>query len=208
MAFPMKSHYLVIEGNIGSGKTSLAKIIASKYNRIPVLEEFADNTFLPQFYKDPDRFAFPLELSFLAERYRQLKKLLSEAGQSGQAIVSDYLFDKSLVFASVNLREEELELYRRFYDIIHSFLPRPDLVVYLHKSIPHLQHNIKKRGRSYEGEISDQYLRQLQDGYHRFFAAGVAPEIMMIDTDDLDFIGQPAHLSKLLTKIFNNSVTN
>lgn len=202
----MKSHYLVIEGNIGSGKTSLAKIIAAKYNRRLVLEEFADNTFLPQFYKNPERFAFPLELSFLAERYGQLKKLLTEAGQAGQPIVSDYLFDKSLVFASVNLQKVELELYRRFYDIIHSFLPKPDRVVYLHKSIPHLQKNIKKRGRTYEGEISDQYLLQLQEGYQRFFAGKGEQEVLVIDTDDLDFIRQPAHLSKLLTKIFNNSV--
>lgn len=198
----MKNKFLVIEGNIGSGKTSLAKIIASKYNRKLVLEEFADNTFLPQFYQNPDRFAFPLELSFLAERYGQLKNLLGDSNTVGQAIVSDYLFDKSMLFAEINLNKDELELYTRFYEIVLPFLPQPDLVIYLHKSIPLLQRNISKRGRKYEGDIPDAYLLKLQEAYLRFFKDRKQPVIKIIDTDELDFIHNAAHLEKLLFEIF------
>jgi deoxyguanosine kinase len=201
----MKNSYLVIEGNIGSGKTSLAKIIAAKYNRKLVLEEFADNTFLPQFYKNPERFAFPLELSFLAERYGQLRNLLNEATKSGQPIVSDYLFEKSLIFAGINLDKDEWELYQKFYHIIRETLPKPDLVIYLHKSIPHLKKNISMRGRVYENEISDDYLARLEEGYHKFFREITQPEIKIIDTDEIDFINHPGHLEKLLAQIFKGA---
>jgi deoxyguanosine kinase len=199
-----KNKFLVIEGNIGSGKTSLARIIANKYNRQLLLEEFADNTFLPQFYQNPERFAFPLELSFLAERYGQLKSLLSDPTFKEQQIVSDYLFDKSLIFASITLTKHELDLYKRFFEIILPALPKPDLVIYLDKSIPNLQQNIKKRGRNYETEIPDEYLSKLHTSYQLFFQSTKTPEIRIIDTNNIDFIHNPAHLENLLTKIFDN----
>jgi len=199
----MSAGYLVIEGNIGSGKTSLARIISEKYNRKLVLEEFAENTFLPQFYKNPERYAFPLELSFLAERYGQLKNLFDESVASGQPVVSDYLFEKSLIFAEINLNKDEMVLYKRFYDIIHASLPSPDLIIYLHKSVPNLKKNIRNRGRHYESEIPDEYLLKLENGYRIFFTTKDKPEIRIIDTDNIDFIHHPGHLEQLLAQIFN-----
>lgn len=200
----LNNHYLVIEGNIGSGKTSLAKIISAKFNRRLLLEEFADNTFLPQFYKNPERFAFPLELSFLAERYGQLKNMVTHPAFQNQPIVSDYFFEKSLIFASTTLNKHELDLYKRFFDIIQPSLPKPDLVIFLSKSINRLQENIKKRGRSYENEITDEYLFKLQENYTYFFGKSGMPDLKIIDTNEIDFIENPAHLENLLAKIFEN----
>lgn len=200
----MKTHFLAIEGNIGSGKTSLARIISAKYNRRLLLEEFAENTFLPQFYRNPDQFAFPLELSFLAGRYNQIKNIADVLKSSGQPIVSDYLFNKSLVFANITLNDHELELYKRFYDIILPLLPKPDLVVYLKKSVPQLQQNIRKRGRNYENEIRDEYLLKIENSYKQFFDDLKEPSVMVVDTDQVDFINNPAHLENLLGRIFNN----
>jgi len=198
----MNNSYLVIEGNIGSGKTSLARIISEKYNRKLILEEFADNTFLPQFYQDPERYAFPLELSFLAERYGQLKKLFDEHLNTGQPVVSDYLFEKSFIFAGITLKKEEMDLYNRFYEIIRASLPRPGLVVYLHKSVPNLQKNIRLRGRPYEKEIPDDYLARLESGYMKYFEGKNQPEVRIINTDEVDFVHHPAHLEELLAQIF------
>ena len=158
--------YIAIEGNIGAGKTSLAKIFSGIYNTDLVLEEFADNTFLPQFYENPERFAFPLEMSFLAERYQQLKARQDSAEKNGKVLISDYLFEKSMFFANVNLKGNELDLFRKFFELINKNLKRPDLILFLNKSVSELQKNISKRGRSYEQNIPDNYLESITRQYH------------------------------------------
>ena len=143
----MRFNYIVVEGNIGSGKTTLAHLLAKRYQCDIILEEFADNTFLPQFYKEPKRFAFPLELSFLAERYQQLEKCFGNRTGHLYGVVSDYLFDKSRLFAKINLPQKEYSLYRKFFNIMEIDIPKPELVIYLKRSIEDLKSNISKRGR-------------------------------------------------------------
>ena len=190
--------YIVVEGNIGSGKTTLANMISKNYDRELILEEFADNTFLPQFYNQPDRYAFPLELSFLAERYNQLKKKLAQLPE--QRFVSDYLFEKSLLFAKVNLKEEEFDLYQKFYDLLVNDIPKPDLIIYLDKDISNLQANIEKRGRAFEKDISDKYLQQIHDGYTQIFQ-NPNLNVIKIESDELDFVKNEMHFKKVISKI-------
>ena len=190
--------YIVVEGNIGSGKTTLANMISKNYDRELILEEFADNTFLPQFYNQPDRYAFPLELSFLAERYNQLKKKLAQLPE--QRFVSDYLFEKSLLFAKVNLKEEEFDLYQKFYDLLVNDIPKPDLIIYLDKDIGNLQANIEKRGRAFEKDISEKYLHQIHDGYSQIFQ-NPNLNVIKIESDELDFVKNEMHFKKVINKI-------
>ena len=156
-------NYIVIEGNIGAGKTSLAEKLASELNARIVLEQFADNPFLPQFYKDRERYAFPLELFFVAERFQQLKDTLSKQDLFNPKTVADYIFIKSLLFARVNLSDEEFKLYQRLFHFINSTLPEPDVFVFLHCEVQRLQKNISKRGRDYEKNITDDYLMSIQN---------------------------------------------
>jgi len=190
--------YIVVEGNIGSGKTTLAKMISQEHKRELILEEFADNTFLPQFYNQPERYAFPLELSFLAERYHQLKKKLTELPH--QSFVSDYLFDKSLLFAKVNLREEEFGLYQTFFDLLVKDIPKPDLVIYLDKDIAKLQANIEKRGRPFEKDISDRYLENIQLGYEKVLTES-GLNVLRINSGELDFVKNESHFKKVINRI-------
>ncbi|MEX2589439.1 MAG: deoxynucleoside kinase, partial [Chitinophagales bacterium] len=159
----MQYDFLTIEGNIGSGKTSLSKMLAEQYNTDLLLEEFAENPFLPDFYKNPDRYAFQLELFFMAGRYEQMKERLLNRDLFGQKIISDYLFSKSLLFASVTLKSQEYKLYRKLFSIIYSSLPLPGISIYLWNDIDRLLQNIKKRGRDYEQEISADYLEKIQN---------------------------------------------
>ena len=181
-----KYRYVVVEGNIGSGKTSLASMIAAETGATLLLEEFAENTFLPQFYKEPSKYAFPLELSFLAARFRQLKNELFR--NESQLIVSDYHIRKSLLFAEHNLDEAELELYRSFYDIISSQIPEPGVVIYLNKSISKLHENIGKRGRDFEKNISEKYLSGIQIAYENLLQNHPFSKVIVIDSENLDFV--------------------
>ena len=138
--------YLVIEGNIGAGKTTLATMLAQELNAKLILEQFADNPFLPQFYKNPERYSFPLELSFLAERYKQLNVDLRTGSLFQNLTIADYFFMKSLIFAQNTLTGDELQLYKQIFSIIYNTLPKPNLYVYLHLSTDKLLQNIKKRG--------------------------------------------------------------
>ncbi|GAB4311784.1 MAG: hypothetical protein Kow00127_01980 [Bacteroidales bacterium] len=190
--------YIAIEGNIGSGKTSLAQIISEKYNGKLILERFEDNSFLPRFYEDPERYAFPLEMSFLADRYQQLKEQLPQGDLFTQFTISDYIIDKSFIFAGNNLNRDELTLYKRLFDIISAQLPRPDLIIYLYKSVELLQKNIKKRGRPYEQNIQDQYLANIQERYLSYFNTNRLPRIVIVDTENLDFVNRAEDLAKLL----------
>ena len=200
----MDLRYLVIEGNIGAGKTSLSKLIAEKYKAKLFLEQYAENPFLPKFYKNPERYSFPLELSFLADRYNQLKSNLSSFDLFNELIISDYFFMKSLIFSAHTLQEDEYRLYRQLFDIIYSTLPKPDLYVYLHKSTDLLLKNISKRGREYEKNISVDYLKGIESGYFNFFKQQNQMKIVVIDTNNIDFVNNEEDLNKIENTIFNN----
>ena len=193
-----RHNYIVIEGNIGTGKTSLASRLASDFNMRLILERFAENPFLPKFYENPSRFAFPLELSFLADRYQQLKNELGNPDLFRQQVVSDYMLSKSLIFAGVTLKDSEYELYQKLFHIIHPHLPRPDLLVYLHKDIPDLKRNISARGRDYEQGIDDDYLRQLQDAYWAYFKQQIHLPIVIIESGSIDFVRNQEDYALLL----------
>jgi deoxyadenosine/deoxycytidine kinase len=195
--------FIAIEGNIGSGKTSLATKIAEEYNARLILEQFEDNSFLPKFYVEPDRYAFPLELSFLAERYQQLKDHLSSQDIFKDFTISDYFINKSLIFSRKTLQSEEYKLYHRLFEIISQMLPRPDLLVYLYSSIERLQANIKKRDRSYEQNIQDEYLQSIQQSYFDFIRQQKDMRILIIDTNNLDFVGNERDYRKIVAKIFD-----
>ncbi len=194
----LKYDYVVIEGNIGTGKTSLASRIARDFETRLILERFADNPFLPKFYENQPRYAFPLELSFLADRYSQLKNDLTNPELFHQQTVSDYLLSKSLIFASITLKDHELELYQKLFNIINPNLPKPDLLLYLHKDIANLKQNIRKRGREYESNIKDDYLEKLEQGYWDFFKAQSNMKIVVVDSNHLDFVSNESDYEKII----------
>ncbi|MCF0206385.1 MAG: deoxynucleoside kinase [Bacteroidales bacterium] len=199
----MGLRYLVIEGNIGAGKTSLCKKIAEKRGAKLFLEQYADNPFLPKFYDNPERYSFALELSFLADRYNQLKKSISDFDLFNELIVSDYFFMKSLIFSSHNLQEDEFKLYRQIFDIIYSSLPKPDLYVYLHKNTDLLLKNIDKRGRDYEKSISTEYLKGIESGYFSFFKQQNQIKIVILDTNNIDFVANEKDFELVENAIFD-----
>lgn len=193
----MKYQLITIEGNIGAGKTTLGKLLAEHYNAQLVLEQFEDNPFLPKFYKDADRYAFPLELTFLAERYKQLKKQLTNRDIFQAVTITDYLFIKSKLFAKVTLPADEYELYETLFDIIHPNLPQPEILIFLQAPISKLQENIASRNRDYEQEIENQYLEKIQDAYASFLKS--QPFItLMIDTTKTDFLNNKKQFNQLL----------
>jgi len=193
----MKHQFITIEGNIGAGKTTLSNILAQKLNAKLILEEFADNPFLPKFYEKPDQYAFPLELFFMAERYKQLKDFLHTQDLFQEVTISDYLFTKCLLFAKVNLPDEEFRLYQKLFDIIHQQISFPDILIYLHAPVQKLQENIKKRNRSYEQDIKDDYLFNLQETYTSYIKQHNIKTIF-IDASNADFIGNEAHVQVVL----------
>lgn len=189
----MKHHFITVEGNIGAGKTTLSHLLAKHFNARLILEEFADNPFLPKFYENPNQYAFPLELFFMAERYKQLKEMVHTKDLFQSITVSDYLFTKCLLFAKVNLPEEEFRLYQKLFDIIHQQLVFPDILIYLHAPVQKLQANIKKRNRSYEQAIPDEYLFNLQETYTSYIKQHNIKTIF-IDASNADFLGNEKHL--------------
>jgi deoxyadenosine/deoxycytidine kinase len=198
-------NFLVIEGNIGAGKTTLAKMISEEFNAQFVGEAFDDNPFLEKFYTDPKSFAFTLEMSFMAERYSQLMNELQNRDLFKDFAVADYYFMKSLIFASVTLKDEEYNLYRKFFDIIYSRLPRPDLYIYLYKDVPVLKKQIEKRGREYEKNISDLYLNNLNKAYFSFFKQQGDFPVVIVDTNEVDFVNNKKDFVKICNVIFDNS---
>jgi deoxyguanosine kinase len=193
----MNYHFITIEGNIGAGKTTLSHLLSKHFNARLILEQFADNPFLPKFYENPQQFAFPLELFFMAERYKQLKDLLQQKDMFQSLTISDYLFTKCLLFAKVNLSEDEFRLYQRIFDIIHQQLVQPDLLIYLHAPVSKLQINIKKRNRSYEQKIPDEYLFSIQETYTNYIRQHNI-KTLFIDTTNADFLGNERHLQVVL----------
>jgi deoxyguanosine kinase len=193
----MNYHFITIEGNIGAGKTTLSHLLSKHFNARLILEQFADNPFLPKFYENPQQFAFPLELFFMAERYKQLKDLLQQKDMFQSLTISDYLFTKCLLFAKVNLSEDEFRLYQRIFDIIHQQLVQPDLLIYLHAPVSKLQTNIRKRNRSYEQKIPDEYLFSIQETYTNYIRQHNI-KTLFIDTTNADFLGNERHLQTVL----------
>jgi deoxyadenosine/deoxycytidine kinase len=191
----MKYRLITIEGNIGAGKTTLSTLLAKKLNARLVLEEFSDNPFLPKFYADPDRYGFPLELFFMAERFKQLNELL-KPDLFQQTTISDYLFVKCLLFAKVTLTEQEYQLYKRLFDIIHQQLIHPDMLVYLQAPVEKLQQNIHKRNRSYEQQIPDSYLQSIQQSYLSYIQQrkGVT---LMVDASNANFLEDTRHIQTI-----------
>jgi deoxyadenosine/deoxycytidine kinase len=198
----IKYNYVVIEGNIGAGKTTLAGRVADQFNAHLVLEHFADNPFLPKFYDDPEKYSFPLELSFLASRYKQLKEELVPQDLFRSFTVADYYFMKSLVFAASTLKGDEYNLYRQIFYIIYGSLPKPDIYVYLHLSPDRLLKNIERRGRIYEKSITKEYLQKIQDSYFSFFKQNPVNKYLVIDINNLDFVADDNHYSKIIDTIF------
>lgn len=199
----MNLNYLVIEGNIGAGKTTLARMISQKYQANLVLEQFADNPFLPKFYENQEQYAFPLEMAFLAARYTQLNKELSRYDLNNSLIVSDYYFMKSLIFAQNTLKSDEYNLYEQFFSIIYDRIPKPSLYVYLHKDTDLLLRNINLRGRSYESHITRDYLDRITQGYLNYFAREKDIPILNIDSNHIDFTKYPEDFDKIINLIFN-----
>jgi len=193
----MNHHFITIEGNIGAGKTTLAHILARRLDARLILEEFADNPFLPKFYENPAQYAFPLELFFMAERYKQLKDQVHAGDLFQKITVSDYLFTKCLLFAKVNLPEQEFRLYQNFFDIIDVQLVKPDILIYLHAPVSKLQQNIRKRNRSYEQSIPDEYLFNIQQTYTNYIKQHNIRTIF-VDVSNADFLGNEKHLSVIL----------
>ena len=183
----MHYKHIAIEGNIGSGKTTLATMLSQEYNLKLILESFSDNPFLPKFYKNPTQNAFPLELFFMAERYHQLKNL-KEQDLFQPQMISDYFFVKSKLFAQNNLQHDEMQLFNRLFDIMFSSLSKPDLLIYLYADIIRLQQNIKKRGRDFEKDISDIYLQDIQDKYFDYLRKQDDFPVLVIDITQVDFV--------------------
>lgn len=194
----MNYQFIAIEGTIGAGKTSLATRIAHDYNAKLILEQFEDNSFLPKFYLDQEKYAFPLEMSFMASRFQQLKDRLGSRDLFLNFTISDYYVAKSLIFARKTLPPDEFNLFNRFFQLIDVSLPKPDLLVYLYLDVEKLQENIKRRGRSYEQQIKDEYLAQIQSGYFDYIRQQQDMRILLLDTNQLDFVGNDADYQKIL----------
>jgi deoxyadenosine/deoxycytidine kinase len=189
--------HIAIEGVIGAGKTTVARLLADPLGARLVLESFADNPFLPRFYAAPERYAFPLELSFLAERFQQLKAVIGRPDLFGQPVVSDYIFQKSALFARMNLDAAEYDLFQTMERLIGSQLPHPELLIYLNTPLAQLRSNIQKRGREYEQTIPDAYLLQLGESYRRFLNEAPCP-VLEVDMDGVDFLQSPDAFKRLL----------
>jgi len=192
-------NYIAIEGNIGAGKTTLSRKIAEEFNAKLVLEQFDDNPFLPKFYKDPDKYSFPLELSFLAERYQQLKEEVANQDLFKSFTIADYIFDKCYIFAKNNLPGDEFELYSKLFSIINPLIPKPELLVYLYLPVENSLQNIATRGRSYEQEITYEYLESVQNGYFEYLKQiQFQQRILIIDINNVDFVNDQANYLSLL----------
>ena len=193
----MKHHFITVEGNIGAGKTTLTHLLSKHFNARIILEEFADNPFLGKFYANPEQYAFPVELFFMAERYKQLKDMVHTKELFQSVTISDYLFTKCLLFAKVTLPDEEFRLYQKLFDIIHQQLVFPDILIYLHAPVKKLQENIKKRNREYEQKISDDYLFTIQETYTSYIKEHNIKTIF-IDASNADFLGNEKHFQIVL----------
>jgi len=193
--------YIAIEGNIGAGKTTLAHKIGQEFNAKLVLERFADNPFLPKFYEDQSRFAFPLEMSFLADRYQQFMDDTSQYDLFKNFMVSDYDINKSLIFAKVTLQEEEFKLYRKLFNLMHKEIKKPKMYIYLYQNTERLIQNIKQRGRNYEQNIAPEYLEKINRGYFDFLKSFPEQNNLILDVSELDFVENQNDYEGILDQI-------
>jgi deoxyadenosine/deoxycytidine kinase len=191
-------NFIVVEGNIGAGKTTLSTMLSEDLDRRLILEEFSDNPFLPYFYENPERYAFPVELFFMTERHKQLQEELSQTQLFGQGIISDYIFLKTLLFARNNLKAEEFRLFQRLFHILSTNFQKPDLLLYLHKPVEGLLENIRKRGRAYEQQMAPAYLLQIQQAYFDYFKTVTDIPIVVLDVQNIDFVQNPDHYQAIL----------
>jgi len=198
MSNPFPYQYICIEGNIGTGKTSLCEKLAHDYNCQLILEEFADNPFLKYFYENPERYAFTVELFFMTERHKQLQHSLHTRSLFNEFMVADYFFWKTVLFASKNLNDEEYRLFQHLFQILNSNFPNPNLLVYLHRSPERLLEQIKVRGRHYEQNISLAYLQKIQDSYFDYFKSQLSYPILILDVEQLDFVNIDDHYRELV----------
>jgi deoxyadenosine/deoxycytidine kinase len=194
-------NYIAIEGNIGAGKTSLATKMSEEFNAKLILERFADNPFLPKFYAEPQRYAFTLEMSFLADRYQQISDDLSQLDLFKDFIISDYDVFKSLIFSKITLPEDEFLLYRKLFNQVYKDIAKPDLYVYLYQNTDRLQQNIKKRGRNFEQNINSDYLDKINSGYLDFLKNQSELKVKIIDISDKDFIEKRSDYLDILNAI-------
>lgn len=190
--------FITIEGNIGAGKTTLTHMLSKDFNYKIILEEFSDNPFLPFFYNNPERYAFPVELFFMAERHKQLQEELAKKDMFQQSVVADYFFLKTLLFAKNNLNEEEYRLFQRLFDVLNQSFASPDILVYLHRPVDKLLKSIKNRGRSYEQDIKAEYLNEIQSAYFAFFKTDVNFPVLIINLDEADFLNEKATYDKVI----------
>jgi deoxyadenosine/deoxycytidine kinase len=206
---PFPYNYICIEGNIGAGKTSFCRQIGEEYNCDLILEQFADNPFLPFFYEDPERYAFTVELFFMTERYKQLQLSFRSQNLFSDFNISDYTFIKNLLFARQNLPEDEYKMFSKMFHVLLQGFPQPDLMVYFHRSVDYLLKSIEKRGRAYEVNIKADYLQKVQNSYFEYFRNILSFPVLIIDLNDLDFVNNKAHydaIKSLLSKKYQPGV--
>lgn len=193
--------FIAIEGNIGAGKTTFCQMMERDYNCRIILEQFADNPFLPYFYENPERYAFSVELFFMTERHKQLQENLSQQNLFSDFIVSDYFFIKTLLFARNNLSDEEFRLFTRLFNVLNSTFPKPDILVYLHRSVDNLLMNIQNRGRAYEQDISADYLQQIQQAYFDYFKTLSDIPVLILDINDIQFWNNPIQYEQIIEEL-------
>lgn len=195
--------FITIEGNIGAGKTTLSKMIAEDFNAQLILERYADNPFLPKFYENQERYAFPLEMSFLADRYKQIQAALSQVDLFSRRVVSDYYIYKSLLFAQVTLNEDEFELYRSIFDVMNQQIQKPEKYIFLYQNTENLLKNIRKRGRDYEAKIPEDYLSKINQSYAQFIKTLPPDEVLVLDMEERDFVNNHSDYLWVLQQITN-----
>jgi deoxyguanosine kinase len=193
--------YIAIEGVIGAGKTTLAQMLGETLSARVVLEQFEENPFLKDFYRDPDRYAFQTQIFFLLTRYKQQRNLF-QGDLFQQMLVSDYIFEKDKIFAYLNLQDEELKLYETLITSIEHNIAAPDLVVYLQSSVPRLMQNIRQRGRAIEHHLSEAYIKDLNEAYNYFFFRYKATPLLIVNATEIDFVGNKDHYEQLVREIF------
>jgi deoxyadenosine/deoxycytidine kinase len=206
----MHYNYIAIEGTIGAGKTTLSTMIAKEFNGKLILEQFEENSFLPKFYKDPAKYAFPLEMSFMASRFQQLKDELAKQDLFSEFSISDYFLEKSLIFAKQTLAADEYKLFYRFFSFINSGLKKPDIVFYLYQDVENLLRNISSRGRTYEQDIKFEYLDKIQKGYLDYFKKHPEMRVVILDSNNLDFVANREDYERivgLLNQTYPNGIT-
>ncbi len=199
--------FIAIEGNIGAGKTTLCKMMEKDFGAQLILEQFTDNPFLPYFYKNPERYAFQVELFFMTERHKQLQEFLSQRSLFQEFTISDYFFIKTLLFAKNNLIDEEYRLFKRLFNVLNTTFRKPDLLVYLHRPVEDLMKNIENRGREYEKDIKAEYLLSLQNAYFDFFRTVTDIPVLIIDVEGADFWNKKKQYKQIIKLIQSEDYT-